>query len=272
MLLQFLVLMDGRNLSSCAVQALSSSATPSATTASAPPVVTLSVCTGVDCRLDGASECLRRFQQKYKQDLNNDSNQTTVSTTTTTGSKRIVVQARSCLGPCGDGPNVVVLETNGQRVVKMNHPLPPQLPGSWAPPTLFGDNPRGVYQVRTQEQLDHVWNLVLDTAGLEQDTAGEQKTPATATVMEDQDPIDSWIVTSSRPWYDRPRNERRVFQRLMQFMILVGLYQYDTSHGALETPQWMVAGGLALASNWIMRENIVVFLWDKLSRKTQPKQ
>ena len=256
--------------------------------------VTISVCTGADCRIDGASHCLRRIQQATSIVNNNvvvaaalssfSSNNTTTATTSTTttpsAKKAIVVEARPCIGPCGDGPNVVVLlsmdghnkkgQQQQQRVVS-TEPQPNRGPGSLVPANVFGDNPRGVYQVRTPEHVDFVLNLAKQAAQIPHDIA-------TTTITSSIDNEDAaaaatfttttttTTTTSSRPWYDRPRNERRVLQRVMQFLVLIGLYQYDKIEGSIGSEQWIVAAILGLASNWIMKENIIVFLWDKMTR------
>lgn len=305
--------------------------TATTTASDCPPkrTATLSVCTGVDCRLDGASDCLRRIQQEAK--VRNDQflvwaeeNEEEENTTTSNDSSRrrphqheqslqdappplptsittsrnnnvIAVQTRACIGPCGDGPNVLVLNGQGQRVVVPVSSQPNRFgSASLAPPDLFGDNPRGVYQVRTKEQLDFVITLATETAAgpvvvipttmmmIPPPKTTTTTTPTTSntiattstttnTILTTTPPSTEntrSIVTSRRPWYDRPRNERRVLQRLMQFLVLVGLYQYDQSHSStIGTEQWIVAGTLGLASNWIMRENIIVFLWNKVMRR-----
>ncbi|KAL7563010.1 hypothetical protein ACA910_013533 [Epithemia clementina (nom. ined.)] len=276
----------GTRVSALSSTATSNSKAPVAVSGTAS--ASLAVCTGIDCRLEGASGCLRRIQEEASR-VNNKSIQQHAppkgednqSGNKILSSKTIAVVARPCLGPCGDGPNVVVLNDKGQRVVSPSE-QPHRGPGSWAPPALFGDNPRGVYQVRTQGHLDFVLNLAAETAAATYNNTTiittpstgliVEKTDATTTTIQHHDPLATTTIASScRPWYDRPRNDRRVLQRCMQALVLAGLYQYDQSHaeGAIGQEQYIIAGMLFLASNWIMRENIVVFLCDKIFRKSK---
>jgi hypothetical protein len=188
-------------------------------------------------------DCLRLLQQ-----------QATSINTQQANFKTIAVKARPCIGPCGDGPCVLVLDETGKRVMR---PQPDKLPGSLVPPDIFGDNPVGVYQVRTQGHLDFVMDLAAEAAGLERKEEGSS-----------QDDPSTVIVQSTRPWYDRPRNERKVLQRLMQFTVLAGLYDYQSKHdGAIHAEQWQVAISLATLSNFIMKENLLETLFTTRTKR-----
>lgn len=198
------------------------------------PKATVSVCTGADCRVDGASPCLRALQQHPV--IQNSRN----------AGSNIAVKARPCLGPCGDGPNVVILDSEDNKVVRERAFQPPT---SLVPPSWFGETNQGVYQVRSVADVDFCVQLAAETAGVE---------------LAEDDPR-SVNISSSRPWYDRPRNERKVLQRVMHFLILVGLYTYMVEHdGVIGVWQWQIAGALAVASNFIMKENLLEQLWDRL--------
>jgi hypothetical protein len=222
----------------------SSSNIPQKTNSESPSpaaAVTIQVCTGADCRVDGASDCLRALQQNSVLQQARKSNQS------------IRVQARACLGPCGDGPCVVVRDNTQDKKVVV--PRDFQDPKCLVPPNAFGDSTRGVYQVRTAADVDFVVNLAARTGGIE--------TGATTTKEDTR-----IIITPTRTIYDRPRNERKVLQRLMQFLVVVGLYQASQSNnGVIDTTQWRVAVGLFVASNFIMKENLLQQLFDKARKK-----
>ena len=61
----------------------------------------------------------------------------------------IAIQARPCLGPCGDGPNVVVYHPETKRRVRAAQPRPARPPKSFLPEPV-----PGIYQVRTQSDVD----------------------------------------------------------------------------------------------------------------------
>lgn len=56
------------------------------------------------------------------------------------------------------------------------------------------------------------------------------------------------IIQGTRPAWDRPRNERKVLQRIMQLLVLGGLHQYDIDHGSIDSPQYAIAAVLLLGS------------------------
>jgi hypothetical protein len=117
---------------------------------------------------------------------------------------------------------------------------------------MFGVNLRGVYQVRTQQNVDFVVDLAAaSTVGLEEE---EENIPAASIISAADTTI---VATSTRPWFDRPRNERKFLQRLAQALVLLGLNQYENENGEIGGQQWQVAGILALASNFIMKENLI---------------
>ncbi|CAB9508359.1 expressed unknown protein [Seminavis robusta] len=186
---------------------------------------TIAVCTGPDCRVDGSSGCLKAFQGGIGTDKS-----------------RIRVTGRACVGPCGDGPCVMVLNDKKEKVV-VNQPS--KIPISLASPDLFGSNPGGWYQVRTAQQVQEVLEIARKTAGVVSETEPQDSTvlPQTTT------------ITSTRPWYDRPRNERKFLQRLMQFTVVAGLAQYDKTQ-ELGDLQYGVAGVLLLLSTGITKENV----------------
>ena len=186
--------------------------------------VTISVCTGVDCRVDGASECLRQLQKNVP------------------SSDRLKVTGRPCLGPCGDGPCVRVLDPNGKAIVEDQTD---RVQTSLAPPELFGSNPRGIYQVRNGKNLQQVISIATNAAGLEPKNDGGIENLLSS----------KWVISSTRKSYDRPRNERKVLQRLAQFMVMTGLYEYYQSHNELGSLQYEVAFVLFLLSNLIVKEN-----------------
>ena len=191
----------------------------------AAPKVTIAVCTGADCRVDGCSQALRELQKQNANDK-----------------ETISVKSRPCLGPCGDGPTVMVLDKQGARIVEDQND---KLPGSLVPPELFGTNPRGIYQVRTAGQVHQVSRIAQEAAGK---SADEIPSPP-----ENADEI---IAQSTRSVLDRPRNERKVLQRFMQFLVLVGLYQYEHNQGSLGNTQYTIAAILFLGSDLILKEGL----------------
>lgn len=191
--------------------------------------VTIAVCTDIDCRLDGASDALRALQRNAPDGVR--------------------VTGRACLGPCGDGPCVVVLNSENKRVIEEQKGRVVQ--GSLVPPDLFGVNPRGVYQVRNAGNVEQVVGIAAAEASLD---------VSNKVVLNESD-SESVVVTSTRRPFDRPRNERKVLQRLMQFLVLVGLY----SHENVQALQFEIAFGLFLLSDLIMKENIFTFVWMKVA-------
>lgn len=159
------------------------------------------------------------------------------------------VTGRACLGPCGDGPCVVVLDSENLRVVEAQTE---RVQGSLVPPEIFGSNPRGVYQVRTAANVKHVVRIAADTAGVEPSDESFWNVP------------DSELgVTSTRQPFDRPRNERKVMQRLMQFFVLAGLYQ-QAKYSEVDSLQLGTAFVLFLLSDLIMKENFFALFWKKI--------
>jgi hypothetical protein len=201
-----------------------------------PRPTTIAVCTGLDCRIDGASDCLRQLAQRAVP-------------------VGIKVTGRPCLGPCGDGPNVLVLDAHGKRVVQKQEN---RIQGSLVPPELFGSDPRGVYQVRTYRNLEQVLQIAADTAGLLPPPS--QEVPTT-----DKDHV---VIVSTRQPLDRPLNERLVLQRLMQFLVLVGLYEYEYDN-VIGTEQVEIAVFLFLLSNFIMKENLFTWAWKRIGKKSR---
>lgn len=198
-----------------------------------PPPVIIGVCTDIDCRLDGASDALRQLQKNAP-----------------TG---VRVTGRACLGPCGDGPCAVVLDSEGKRVVQVQTG---KVQGSLVPPELFGSNPRGVYEVRTASNVDQVVRIAADAAGIEAVSDGP---------IDVDKATDELVVTSTRQPYDRPRNERKVMQRLMQFLVLAGLY-HEAKHENVESLQFGTAFILFLLSDLIMKEKVFTFVWQKITK------
>jgi hypothetical protein len=215
-------------------------------------VVTIAVCTGPDCRVDGSSACLKSFQECAAA-LNNNINKQKQNNQQ---SSILRVTGRSCVGPCGDGPCVMVVDEKSY-VVKAQ---PSKKSISLAPPDLFASNPRGWYQVRTPEQVQEVLEIACQAAEIDTPPLVPSQLPTTT--------YHSIIASSTRSWYDRPRNERKFLQRLMQVTVLLGLAQYDDN--SIGNVQYGIAGGLLLLSTFIMKENIwnsIIFA--KRRRKTQ---
>jgi hypothetical protein len=183
---------------------------------------TIAVCTGIDCRLDGATDCLRAVQRNAP-----------------AGAR---VTGRPCVGPCGDGPCVLVLDEEDKRVVQSQDDL---IKTSLAPPEKFGANPRGVYQIRTRENLERVLQIASDAAGVESSSNGVKDTTVSFNG-----------IISTRQLFDRPRNERKVMQRLMQSMVLVGLNEFEN----VGNMQLLIAAALFLLSEFIMKENIFTLI------------
>lgn len=198
-----------------------------AATTKPPSATTIVVCTGVDCRLDGATECLRQLQRAVP--------------------AGIKVTGRPCLGPCGDGPNIKIVDENENRVVQ---PQEDRGPGSLVPAELFGSNPRGIYQVRTARNINRVVRIATDAAGL-----GPQG------VLDDD--ASEIVIPSKREPYDRPRNERKVLQRVMQASIAVGLAQCDQ----VGTIQAETAALLFFLSSFVMRENIFTLIQELIQKR-----
>lgn len=196
-----------------------------------PTQSTIAVCVGPDCLVDGSTGSLKSIQSEVSKLKKKKK--------TKEGDFPIKVVSRQCLGPCGDGPCALILDRNEQRVVK-DQPSETTGQGSLVPAELFGSNPTGVYQVRTKQNVDFVIQLAAETAGI---SSREE-------LVNDNDDGSEVVTSSSRLWYDRPRNERKVLQRFAQFMVLAGLYDYSKSHveGGIGETQWFVAGILFLAS------------------------
>mmetsp|Transcript_27213 Transcript_27213/g.80252 ORF Transcript_27213/g.80252 Transcript_27213/m.80252 type:complete len:234 (-) Transcript_27213:610-1311(-) len=196
---------------------------------------TIAVCTGPDCRVDGAADCIRRLQETVaSRDGLKDS---------------IRITGRDCVGPCGDGPCAMITDADGEKAIERQ---PSKTRIALIEPGLFASDPRGWYQVRTDRQAEEVVDVACRTAGVEY-RKGD--------TVEDSDP--AVFVASTRRWFDRPRNERKVLQRLMQVLVLLGLVEYE---GELTGLQYGIASGLFFASDFIMKENLWIFLLDKMKR------
>jgi hypothetical protein len=202
---------------------------------------TIAVCTGPDCRIDGASGSLKQIQKRVGSSLSPEARK----------NSKIKVTGRPCLGPCGGGPCVVVLDANGKRVVK-DQPAETTGPGSLAPADIFGVNATGVYQVRTQQNVDFVVNVALETAvgsDIIKEMNEEATTPTPFTASNNDKELLA-VTSSVRPWWDRPRNERKVLQRLAQCLVVYGLY-HSNGNGEIGDLQWQTAGVLVFASFFI---------------------
>jgi hypothetical protein len=240
------------------VQAL---ATPksAASTSIVTNTATIRVCSGGDCRVDGSSECLRRLQQhpliqqqrQRSKDAGGSPSSDADDDASSFGTSKIRIISTPCLGPCGDGPNVVVMDDRlSKRVVETRPVLSPK---SLVPADMMGDNSRGVYQVRTQNDIDFVINLAAQTAGVK--TTGSASESTSSSTKRSNTDVDEVIITGTRTWYDRPRNERKVMQRLMQFLILVGLYDQYKTNGVVEEEQWRVSLVL-FAASFIIKKKV----------------
>jgi hypothetical protein len=133
------------------------------------------------------------------------------------------------------------LDEEDKRVVQSQDDL---IKTSLAPPEIFGANPRGVYQIRTRENLERVLQIASDAAGVESSEGLKDTTVSFSGII------------STRQLFDRPRNERKVMQRLMQFMVLVGLNEFDN----VGNMQLLLAAALFLLSEFIMKENIFTLI------------
>ena len=207
--------------------------------------VTIFVCTGPDCRVDGASGSLRALQQAASK-----------LSVSSKDDRTLAVKARNCIGACGDGPCCTVIETKSQRRVIQDQPS--LVRSSLVSPELFGCNPVGIYQVRTQADVD----FVLDVA--------TQKEPRQAS-RDQVDTSSSIIVAdSTRQWYDRPNNERKVLQRAGQLLVLVGCLDYAKANDeGLGTVQYVIAAVLILASNFVMKDNLFQQIFAEAKRRTR---
>lgn len=212
------------------IHGLSSPTTGSTENSLRPASTTIVVCTGEDCRIDGATQCIRRLQRAVPDGIK--------------------VTGRPCLGPCGDGPNVKIVDENDARIVK---PQDDRGPGSLVPAELFGSNPRGIYQVRTIRNVEQVVRIATDAAGFEPQEISNHASSS------------SVVITSSRKLYDRPRNERKVLQRLMQAMVAAGLSQV----GEVSTIQIGTAAFLFFLSSFIMKENIFTLAGQLIKKWTR---
>ena len=212
-------------------------------TAAATTKTIISVCTGPDCRVDGSASCMRQLQKSVK---------AIDAGTSDSGSDRTIrVTGRNCVGPCGDGPCVMILDaTNDNERIAVDQPSKQSI--SLAPPDVFGSNPKGWYQVRTKLQLEEVMGIACESAGIPFER--------TSTIDESGDEL---IIEPTRKVYDRPRNERKVLQRLMQVMVLAGFYGIEGEPSQL---QYGIGVALFILSNLIMKENILEFLWKKFTK------
>ena len=137
---------------------------------------TITVCTGPDCRVDGASDCLRQLQKSVA-----------------ANHAPIRVTGRNCIGPCGDGPCVMVLNAENEKVVEKQDS---KVTISLAPPDLFASDPKGWYQVRTGKQVDEVMEIACKSANVPYETSVNESSG------------DELIVQPTRQIYDRPATKR----------------------------------------------------------------
>jgi hypothetical protein len=230
-------------------------APPSSPLPTTVPDVLVRVCTGADCRVDGASECLR-MMQKLASTTSNNSN--------STDKTLLKVKASPCLGPCGDGPNVVVMNgTTNKRIVDTELQARKSGSGSVVPADIFGASVTGVYQVRSSQDASGVINLAIGSwkTSLDNDDQNVAKSASSKlAALESNDNNTVVVILSNRAWYDRPRNERLMLQRLIHVSILAGLASYRTSSqggGELGNLQWGTAAILWIASNFIMKESLL---------------
>ena len=212
-----------------------SSSCQSLSTRAATTKTVISICTGPDCCVDGSAFCMRQLQKSVKA-IDSDRN--------------IRVTGRNCVGPCGDGPCVMILDaTNNNERIVVDQPSKQSI--SLAPPDVFGSNPKGWYQVRTQQQLEEVMSSACESTGIPFETSAADGCG------------DELIIEPTRQMYDRPRNERKVLQRLMQVMVLAGFYGIEGEPSQL---QYAIGVALFILSNVIMKENLLEFLWKKFTK------
>ena len=199
----------------------SDGATPSTTT-------TIAVCTGPDCRVDGSTDCIRQLQKQVST-LNNSSD----------SQGRIKVTGRACVGPCGDGPCAFVLDGEGQKIIQQQ---PSKKQVALVPPDIFGSDPKGWYQIKTSEQLQEVVSIASKAKDKNEESLS-------SSLLRFQD------IQSCRPPWDRPRNERKVCQRIMQVSVLWGLEEFS-NEDVVGSLQLSIAFALWGLSELIMKENI----------------
>lgn len=196
------------------------------------PPVTITVCTGPDCRVDGSTQTLKQLQSCVSQ-LNQGQNQK---------QKSITIQSKNCLGPCGEGPCVQVLNAQKQRVFRGEQPNR-EPSDSWMPADSFGADTKRIYQVRNAAQAAFVLELA----------ASEAHLPKRLIPDESSFPP----VQSTRAWYDRNNNDRKVLQRLLQVAVAAGLLEYSKTHDELGPLPWGIAASIVLTSNFIMKDNLL---------------
>jgi (2Fe-2S) ferredoxin len=213
----------------------------------------------VDCRLDGAALCWRMLQQECRnlQRWNN----------TILANPVVTIESTQCLGPCGDGPNVVIVPSDHSPVganrttsygrvwneaLAMHRPFSNAQSHhkSFVPADLFGANVQGVYQVRDSERAHAVVMVAADTVAPPTTRADD----ATAVSSPNFSNAPVRFLESRRAWYDRPRNERLVFQRVLHASILYGL---AASEQPLGTTEWGIAVVLWILSNFVMKESVL---------------
>jgi hypothetical protein len=242
----------------------------------------------VDCRVDGSAQCLRLLQEELRQRKWAAATMTTSTTTTTrtittaaVAAAAVTIKSVPCIGPCGDGPNVVVVDaTTGKRIVDPDLAQRKEGPMSLAPADMFGVNTAGVYQVRNAAMANAVMNLAIASNGTAVSTAtttpggggggrggGGASFLSEPAVRGQSDNSENGIVVSNRNWWDRPRNERIFLQRCMHASILVGIAdRYGTTTAAgtsssgeaqLDALGWSMAAFLWLLSNFIMKESLL---------------
>lgn len=166
--------------------------------------------------------------------------------------QKIRVTGRGCIGPCGDGPCAFILEGNDERKkIVQGQPSKQQI--ALVTPDVFASNSGGWYQMRTREQIQEVLDIACGAAKQRESEGKEDLVPIQA--------ISSAQIQPTRQWYDRPRNERKVLERLFQVSIALGLSIYSEDHGGeIGNLQYGIAAFLWFLSSLIMKENI----WNSL--------
>jgi hypothetical protein len=206
---------------------------------------------------------------------------TTTRTITTAAVAAVTIKSVPCIGPCGDGPNVVVVDaTTGKRIIDPDLAQRKEGPMSLAPADMFGVNTAGVYQVRDAAMAHAVTNLAMASNGATASTNTATTTPGggggrgggaallsePAVRGQSDNSGGGGIVVSSRNWWDRSRNERIFLQRCMHASILVGIAdQYGTTtagtstsgEAQLDALGWSIAAFLWLLSNFIVKESLL---------------
>jgi (2Fe-2S) ferredoxin len=240
----------------------------------------------VDCRLDGSAQCWRMLQQECRN--LQPSNDDTIIT-----ANAVTIESTKCLGPCGDGPNVVIVPSDKSLLSSTNRTttsydriwdetlaIPRPLSNaqryhkSFVPAYLFGANVQGVYQVRDSERARAVVHVAVASSlgtvksSLRKATAMDTTTATTTTSNRaaQQQPLQ--FIESRRCWFDRPRNERLVAQRVLHASILYGLATASNHQPLGTTTEWGIAIVLWTLSNFVMKESVLEqWLQGKLGKR-----